>query len=203
MHIVPKKQSGMALVITLIMLVVILLGAIAMVRSMDTTTLIAGNLAFRQSATYSGDIGIENAMAWLTSANQATLYCGSAEPDAIATCPSGYKSSGGNVEDSPAANESWDTFWLDNLAGSAVTEAEDAAGNTVSWFIHRLCGGSSALTSLGSNCIETPAAASTVGGSKRSSDAQFKSNSQIYYRITVRIAGKKNTVSYVQAIVAL
>lgn len=202
MYVAPKKQTGLALVIALIMLVVMTLGAIAMVRSMDTTTLIAGNLAFRQSATYAGDVGVENALAWLNSASAGTLTCGAAG-NALATCPAGYKSNGGNATDSPAAGQTWDAFWSASLDANAVTLAEDASKNTVSWFIHRLCGGSGALTAAGSNCIETPSIASAGGFSKRSGATKFQASSQVYYRITVRIAGKKNTVSYVQAIVAL
>lgn len=202
MHVAHKKQSGLALVIALVMLVVMTLGAIAMVRSMDTTTLIAGNLAFRQSATYAGDVGVENALDWLNAASTGTLTCGAAG-NPLATCPDGYKSNGGNAGDSPAAGQTWDDFWIKNLAANAVTLPEDASKNTVSWFIHRLCAGSGAMTAAGANCIETPSIASASGYSKRSDATKFQASAQVYYRITVRIAGKKNTVSYVQAIVAL
>ena len=94
MYVAKTRQRGMALVVTLIMLVIMTLGAIAMVRSMDTTTLIAGNLGFRQSATYSGDVGVEAAMAWQRARSVATLTCGSPTGDAV--CPAGYKSNGGN-----------------------------------------------------------------------------------------------------------
>ncbi len=202
MLVARKKQSGLALVIALIMLVVMTLGAIAMVRSMDTTTLIAGNLAFRQSATYAGDVGVENAVAWLNSASKETLTCGAIGND-LAVCPAGYKSNGGNATDNPSAGQTWDAFWMESLDASAVKLPEDASKNTVSWFIHRLCAGAGALTASGSNCIETPSIASASGNSKRSGTTKFQASSQVYYRITVRVAGKKNTVSYVQAIVAL
>lgn len=202
MHLAHKKQSGLALVVALIMLVIMTLGAIAMVRSMDTTTLIAGNLAFRQSATYSGDVGIENAMSWLTSASTNTLTCGSAT-SALATCPTGYKSNGGNAGDSPASGQTWDDFWSTTLAANATVMAEDTSGNTASWFIHRMCAGTGAMTAVGANCIETPSVASAGGYAKRAGATKFQSSSQVYYRITVRVSGKKNTVSYVQAIVAL
>ena len=201
MYINNRNQSGTALAIALIMLVVMTLGAISMVRSMDTTTLIAGNLALRQSATYSGDVGIENAMAWLGAANTSTLTCGAT--GSLATCPSGYKSNGGNTEDSPASGQTWSNFWATSLASKAVTLQEDASGNTVSWFIHRLCAGTGGITAVGAKCIETPSVASASGYSKRAGSTKFQSSSQVYYRITVRISGKKNTVSFVQAIVAL
>jgi Tfp pilus assembly protein PilX len=199
MYVAKIRQRGMALVVTLIMLVIMTLGAIAMVRSMDTTTLIAGNLGFRQSATYSGDVGVEAAMAWLRARTVGTLTCGS--PTGDAACPAGYKSNGGN--DRPAANQSWDGYWTATLAANATNLAEDATGNRVSYFIHRLCEGTGAITAAGSDCVETPAVASSGGSSKLAGSVAFSSSSQVYYRITVRVQGKKNTVSYVQAIVAL
>ncbi len=48
-------QRGVALFFALICMVAIMLAAVMLVRSVDTATLIAGNLAFQQSATRSGD----------------------------------------------------------------------------------------------------------------------------------------------------
>ncbi len=58
-----RSQRGVILIITLIVLVAMTLASIAMVRSVDTSTVIAGNLAFKQSATASGDAGLEAAIA--------------------------------------------------------------------------------------------------------------------------------------------
>lgn len=201
MHLAQKQQAGVALVVTLVMLVLMTLGAIAMVRSMDTTTLIAGNLAFRQNATYAADVGVENALAWLTTANIDTLTCG-ASSSAVATCPDGYKSNGGNPQDAPSGTQTWDQFWIANIT-NPVTLTPDSGGNVVSWFIHRLCTGTGGITAVGSNCVETPSVASAGGYAKRAGATKFQSSSQVYYRVTVRVAGKKNTLSYVQAIVAL
>src|SRR5476651_1743452 len=68
----PAKQRGVVLFFTLIALVVMSLAAVALIRSVDTSTMIAGNLAFRQSGGSSTDTGIEAAIAWL-SATQATM----------------------------------------------------------------------------------------------------------------------------------
>ena len=201
MRAMSRRQQGAALFVALAMLVIMTLGAIAMVRSMDTTTLLAGNLSYRQSAAYSGDVGVEAALAWLSTANVATLTCGA--PGSLGVCPAGYRSNGGNDADRPAAGQSWETFWTTNLAANAVTLAQDASGNRVSYFIHRLCAGAGGVTTFGANCVETPSVASAGGSSKRAGATAFQSSSQVYYRITVRVQGRKNTVSFVQAIVAL
>jgi type IV pilus assembly protein PilX len=60
-----SAQRGVIMIIALIVLVAMTLGGIAMVRSVYTTNLIAGNLAFRESAVSSGDTGVEAAVAFL------------------------------------------------------------------------------------------------------------------------------------------
>ena len=54
-----RRQRGVVLFISLIVLVAMTLAGVALVRSVDTTNLIAGNLAFKQGATLSGDAAIE------------------------------------------------------------------------------------------------------------------------------------------------
>jgi Tfp pilus assembly protein PilX len=53
-----RAQQGVVLFIALIVLVAMSLAGIALMRSVDTNVLIAGNLAFRQGATMAGDWGI-------------------------------------------------------------------------------------------------------------------------------------------------
>ena len=45
------KQQGVVLFIALVALVVMSLAAVALIRSVDTNTLIGGNLSFKQAAT--------------------------------------------------------------------------------------------------------------------------------------------------------
>lgn len=61
----PRSQEGLALFVALIVLVAMSIAGVALIRSVDTGTLIARNLAFQQSATLSGDQGIETARTWL------------------------------------------------------------------------------------------------------------------------------------------
>ena len=61
----PSRQRGVVLFFALVALVAMSLAAVALIRSVDTGTIIAGNLAFKQSATSAGDAGIEAAITWL------------------------------------------------------------------------------------------------------------------------------------------
>jgi hypothetical protein len=191
--------------IALIMLVAMTLGGLALVRSVNMTNIIAGNLAFQQGATNSGDTGIEVAINWLEANNGVNLY--------ISTAAQGYTA----TRQDPGAGQSWDAFWRAVLVNQAVTvnpaaagtimaytaSAPNSAGNTVSFAIQRLCAQPLPPSAAGAGCSQPPATISTSSSSKGAGVVALTYGSQVYYRITSRIAGPRNTVSYVQAIVAL
>jgi Tfp pilus assembly protein PilX len=192
----PKsRQRGVVLMIALIVLVAMTLAGIALVRSVDTSNIIAGNLAFQQAATHAGDTGTETAVGWLQANNagntlQANIF------------GSGYAA----ARTDPAAGQSWDSFWTNVLvpAGQVVTLAADAStGNTVSYTIQRLCNAIGDPTVPGVDCAVSQTAAATSGSSKGSGFVSLQYNAQVYYRITTRIVGPRNTVSYIQTIVSM
>lgn len=55
-----RQQSGMALIMALITLVVVSVASIAIVRSVDTSNLIAGNYAFKQAAVQVADRAMDD-----------------------------------------------------------------------------------------------------------------------------------------------
>src|SRR5258705_7570907 len=66
-------QRGVVLFIALIVLVAMTLAGLAMMRSVDTNNLIAGNLAFKSAAVSAGDAAIEAARAWVMSKTPGEL----------------------------------------------------------------------------------------------------------------------------------
>ncbi|MFN0314501.1 MAG: hypothetical protein ACKVQA_05645 [Burkholderiales bacterium] len=187
---VPPAQRGVVLLLTLIALVVMTLASIALVRSVGTSNMIAGNLAFQQSTTQSGDAGIETAVAWIdANAASVTLHNNAT--------PQGYVAS----RQDPNPGESWEEFWDNTLEPNGVTKtlAANAAGNTVSYVIHRLCAVAGNPTSLATGC---------VSGTQKSCVSHDSSlppppcPKAVLYRVTSRIDGPRNTVSYVQALIA-
>lgn len=190
------RQRGAVLFFALIALVVMTLAAVALIRSVDTNTLIAGNLAFKQSATSSGDGGVEAAITWLSN-NVATLD--------NANAAAGYYNS---VNQLPAMN----LPSLNWSAANSKSEGMDAAGNTVRYIIQRMCRHTGAADSLVStaivadetNCLFSDAEIST--SSKQALDAtqaggNLAGSGSPIYRVTVQVTGPRNTVSYVQAFV--
>jgi type IV pilus assembly protein PilX len=193
-----KRQSGIVLIMVLIVLVAMTLAAIAMVRSVDTTNLIAGNLAFQQAATHSGDSGVETASTWLAS-NMVGVALENDDPT------NGYVAGGLKVAPDLTKNppQTWDDFWSKTLAARAVKSSQaDSAGNVVSYVIDRLCTNPGSVTS-GASCVDSPAISIPTGNSQEGGEKQLNSSTGVYYRITVRVDGPRNTVSYVQSVVSM
>jgi Tfp pilus assembly protein PilX len=187
----PRTQRGVVLFLALIMIVVLMLAGLALVRSVSTTNVIAGNLAFKQAATNSADTGIEAAIAWLEANNNATTL-GANQTGAVKYLA---------ARQDPAAGQSWDAFWNSLPATVVNTMAADASDNTVSYVIHRLCNATGPSSTAG--CSAPPNFSSSEGSSRGAGVVALKSDPQVYYRITARVAGPRGTVSYVQAVVAL
>lgn len=202
------RQGGVVLLITLIVLVAMTLAAIALVRSVDTTNLIAGNLAFKQAAIHSGNAGTEAAINWLETNVGATLQANN--------YPNGYSA----VRQDPAANQSWDNYWTTvidphpvsipvasltcSATGWACTLPPDAAGNSVTYSITRLCNAAGDPTSPSTGCAVSTVTSTNAGASSQGAgEIALQYSSQIYYRITSRVVGPRNTVSYIQTIIAM
>lgn len=193
------SQRGVVLIIALIVLVAMTLASIAMVRSIDTSTIIAGNLAFKQSGVASGDAGIEAAVTWL-SANGDSLTADSPTNGYYATSQDSLDLTANTTP----TNTADDLNWSD---GAKVKKlAKDAAGNEVAYIIHRMCNSAGALN--GSTCATEDGlmTGSSLGAARQMTTYQPGSwtvaATRGYYRITVRVIGPRNTTSYVQAFIS-
>jgi Tfp pilus assembly protein PilX len=188
-----RCQRGVVLFLSLIVLVALMLGGLALFRSVDSSILVSGNVALQKNATRSGDAATENAIGWLTTNAGAMLY-----NDIPA---SGYIAAG--LTNAKASNQTWAQYWESLAANvSPVTLGEDAAGNTPSYIVQRLCDIQGKEYSTGVNCVEPPPVLG-VGSSKGPSQAPLKRSTKVYYRITVRTAGPKNAVSFIQTTVLM
>jgi type IV pilus assembly protein PilX len=178
------SQRGVVLFIALIVLVAMTLVGLAVMRSTGGSTMLAGNLSFRQNATVSGDLGIEAAHSWLIAQGPLTLESNDSA--------NGYYAAWDTTFD-PKTFTNWHN---PNLA-------TDAAGNRVQFVIHRMCAVAGAIagpaTPAGQECVTLADAGKTGSkGGVAYGEKALTASSQPYYRITARIDGPKNTVSYVQ-----
>lgn len=184
----PRSQRGTMLIIALIVLVAMTLAGIATMRSVDTATVMAGNIAFRQAALNAADQGVQAAFASLQPLSSSTLN----RDGAVA----GYLSAAPAIEPN----------WMDENAWVGAAQlnggAPDAAGNVVSYVIHRLCVlGNVDPTAGGNRCGSTvsTAALSREGEDNfRLSGQEFSNQVQVQYRITARAVGPRRSIAIVQ-----
>lgn len=205
------KQRGIVLFFALIALLVLSLAAVALIRSVDTSTIIAGNLAFKQSATSSGDTGIEAAMTWLlaTQAANNTINILTDESHAfnLDDQAHGYYSSVHDDATKPAYVNLFDgSTWAGTKSVLVGADPDPVTGNTTRYIIQRLCRNANKAVKDG-NCLFSGAVQDKDG-------QQVKLPQEVcngpgcptagqtpMIRITSRVTGPKNTVSYVQAFV--
>ncbi len=183
----PARQRGVVLVISLIVLVAMALAGIAMVRQISGGLGIAGNLAFKQTATSVGDFGVESARAWLMTKTSDQL---------VSDVGPGYYGAWAATENPITA------AWDDSNSVLATSASGDSTGNVVRYKIHRLCSTTGLTVSDPANdCVIL---SSTGSGSARQGfsdgEAPLSTTTQPYYRITAQVIGPRNTISYVQTI---
>ncbi len=209
-HRLAFKQRGVVLFFALIALVVMSLAAVALIRSVDTSTMIAGNLAFKQSATASGDSGVEAAVTVLNNIQVAmkaannNVLLNTSNTFNVDDAANGYYSNA-----NPALNLTNSANWVNS---SSKLVGTDASGNQVRYIIQRMCRNSNQVLNR-QNCLFSapaldnsgqevplptsvcaPPAPPAVNGCPVAGQSPE-------YRITSRTAGPANSVSYVQAFV--
>ena len=196
-----SRQQGVVLFIALIVMVAMSLAAIALMRSVDTTSAVIGNLAFRQASILPANYGIEDAAAGLFN---------DAHPANVARIP--------DVRvDTPAQNyyathsqaAGWDDQYgvpqplQTKAAAAALTRKQtDGAGNTITYVTERMCNPDAPVipadnSARNSWCDMMPPKQSP--GTTINDPMAALLSAQPFYRVTVRVDGPQNTVSFAQA----
>lgn len=200
-----KRQQGVVLVLALIVLVAMMLAGIGMMRSVDTANLIAGNMAFKQTTIHAGDRGISDGYNLLinTAANAKSDLSNSG--DVWTTPNTWYLASTTTacevLNNCPAGQSPW---WQSdaNWAG-APSVSVPGAGITVSYLVHRMCTTPGLGTSDPGNTCQTFEEAGTASGGSKVVGAVVFAHTSVFYRITSRSVGPRNTVSFSQALVLI
>jgi type IV pilus assembly protein PilX len=155
-----RKQRGIVLFFTLIAMVVMSLAAVALIRSVDTSTMIAGNLAFKQASTYSGDPGIDAAISWLSNTEKTMESSGlnvMSSVDVALIPTHAFNKDGGKAgfidqygkaccqnkgyysSFNPALSLTNGTGIQWNNNDSALVTSSDSSGNQIRYIIQRMC----------------------------------------------------------------
>lgn len=200
MRALRSRQQGVTLFLAMIVLVAMLLSGIALFRTVDSGILVAGNLAMQKSATRQGDQGTEDAVAWLVSkVGGSDLY---EDPNVVGYIDYPFYVANA-VNDIPGTNQTWSAWWdVYTLTHSPVSlPTEAATGNTVSYLIQRMCSANGAPYTATVSCVgppKTPAECHDISGCPPDEPPTIA-----YYRVTSRTVGPRNTVSFIQTIIAL
>lgn len=190
------KQGGIVLLFCLIVLVVLLAGGVAIVRSMNVSLSSAGNLAFKRDLVNQGEQAVAKVMA---------LFSGSgalASPAATASDHKdmNYKASAlteFNEQGVPRALLNDTLFDAVGVATNDITNTE--AKVTIRYVIERLCSSALASTALGAaGCVFPPSATDVRGGSSQEIGTRLPPPPSITYRLSMRVTGPRNTQVFLQ-----
>jgi type IV pilus assembly protein PilX len=194
-HTTPsRRQGGVVLFVALIVMVAMSLAAIALIRSVDTTNAIVGNLAFRLASILPANASIEQAASALFSdADIATVdHIPDKTNDLAAENYYAQRQAGEDARGVPLVLQKKST-------ASTLTKKFDAndTDTHVTYIIERMCIGPTVLAQdYIKNCGLVPPVGNpgdTIG------DAGAAGLNVPFYRVTVRVDGPKNTASFVQA----
>jgi len=197
-----RRERGVVLLIALIVLVAMTLAGIGMMRSIDSGTLVAGNIGFREAAVASADSGVEAARTWLI-ANLNSLNADNPAQGYYSTRQDSLDLTG-NMTEGGHDGVNWGGSDPTQVVAAYTVGSVDASGATVYYLIHRLCSMPGPINGNGQTCSYS--AQNQTGSTQAAPDYSsygLSTSLQAYYRITVRVNGAKNTVSYVQAYVLI
>jgi Tfp pilus assembly protein PilX len=201
------KEAGLSLIIVMMALIVMAIGAIGLIRMVDTGSLIAGNLAFKQSTTSAADGSVERAIQWLQGASDLTIdnttqgYYATSLPTLDVT---------GKSTVATRVIIDWNGDGCAYAASGSYSTCKVPFSDVVngdyktSYLITRMCKITGSISATGNSCAK-PVAMSQGTTSKGSVDynnsGESPQSSLPYYRIVVRSVGPRNTTSFTETYV--
>ena len=203
---VGVRQSGVALIMVLIMLAAMAIAGVALVRVVDSANVISGNFAFRQATLNLADLGVEAAVAKLNEmkdkmASDPAVYENPYPSKCTTDCvyypvrsdETMVKNNGLPLKGSDGKT-AYEISWVGSDVD--VVAAGGATGYSIRYVIDRLCMRAPVVDTLSDCLTDTPQS----GASKKSGATVFTPASSTYYRISVQVTGPRRTQSHVQVI---
>lgn len=222
-HRMHPPQRGMSLIFALLALLALSLGAVALVRSVDSGTAVLGNLGFKQEALASSERATQAAIVWLA-ANATTLDTDNTAAGYYASATDNLDATGQLSSHSGRVLVQWpvkaDSVDLDThcdyatgnftastqctLTPRVLTRTTSTEPVALSYVIFRLCANTGPTT--GTSCAAPANSGAGVANDKGSLDyskpAPLTGTAQgTYYRIVVQAVGARNTSSITETIV--
>ena len=178
-----RDQRGVIVLIALVAMLALGYAGAALMRSVDATTAITGNIGLSQSAMLATDVAIESAIAALF---ERTLIADLTNDDETQS----YYASRQPQEDSRGI-----PYRLQALANYAddARIIDAGNGNLVRYVIERMCTGSG--PAMGDTCVLTPAVDAAAAGTVTNPEPPPVP----VYRQTIRVDGPAGTIVFAHA----
>ena len=191
----PRRQRGVIMVVALITLVVLMIGAVAMIRSMDAALTTAGSYGFKRDMANQGTRALVQVQTLMKTGALATDAARGANNTALnysatilPTTPEGI----------PTALLTDTAFASVGVAGNDLDNGA-TGGITVRYVIDRLCSAPGAPSD--STCMvgSTPVSKAGSGSQSTPPSAEFFIVPQAVYRLTIKVTGPRNAQAFYQS----
>jgi Tfp pilus assembly protein PilX len=196
-----KRQAGIVIIMTLIALVILLITGVALIRSVDSTLNIAGNISFKRDLVNQADLGIAAAMTSMTSTS-GTLY--SDDVRAADLYAANYSSTklDSNNQGIPLVLINSSKFESTMNKSLDITPADTASNSmqvTIRYVIDRQCSASGSFTTIKyTSCAYVPSGGLSGDSTQDAFDNNAGTSDRAIYRISVKVSGPHNTETYAQ-----
>lgn len=183
-----RQQSGAVLILALIILVLLTLSTTALVRSFDTSLIMAGNIGFKRDLVNQGERAMTKA---ISAFKTGTLASTSARKNTILTL--NYFASRLETDSTsiPKILIKDSTF-----TGTAGDITDSATGVTIRYVIDRLCHATGDFSQ--DSCVSAKASSGN-SGSASNALSKVGTSVQPVYRISVRVSGPHNVQAFLQS----
>jgi len=195
-----RRQRCVVLLFCLIVLVILLIGGVAVMRSTHTSLASAGNLVFRRDLSSQGEQAASNV---LTAFKSGVLKTAALSAASIPSANYSAVELTANDQGIPLVllSSSSSPSGTDFTGATFSPTASDLAGATsditIRYVIDRLC--RAAGTATTSSCVYAPSSSNVTGGSSQLPASQRPASTiSPVYRLSVRVTGVRSTQVFLQ-----
>jgi len=219
-YFMRQKQQGSVLLIALVILLIMMIASIGLMHSVESGNVAAANISMGQNNQLVADWGVERGFEWLYT-NRTNLDNNDAS--------NGYYAIG-TVGGVILSDSNWldSAKWVGSKKYDSGTSPAPPAGYTVRVIINRMCSSVGAVNGSGQSCAKGATTMSTTSGSKvkvvgaagsgskayyevgataasgsGTDGANYVVPGNVYYRVTVRVDGPRNSLSVVQSMLTI
>lgn len=198
-----RKQRGVVMLFGLIALAIMLIGAAAMVRSISTSMLNAGNLGFKRDLTNQGERAVTSVMALLQT---GALNSETARQSSDSARNYSAIMLASNAQGLPNALVSDSTFTGIGTGSNDITITDQAV--TVRYLVDRLCVNTGVAASNHCSMADDPnptggSGSETIRAEDSSAGGAGAVGQRVVYRVSIRVTGPRSTQAFFQTTLSL